>query len=144
MEKSKYYRDQCKAYEKEANKYGKNIDELQKIKNMLLNQFYDEQSNVNKELNDLKNDLNKAVRHDSGFSAKISQCEWHKEKVSTADSNLKNAINALENEIATLGGKKMTAEQNYNTQLNNYNTAKQEEKNKLIAALTGGTGSGGR
>lgn len=144
MEKSKYYRDQCKAYEKEANKYGKNIDELQKIKNMLLNQFYDEQSNVNKELNDLKSDLNKAVRYDSGFSAKISQCEWHKEKVSTADSNLKNAINALENEIATLGGKKMTAEQNYNTQLNNYNTAKQEEKNKLIAALTGGTGSGGR
>jgi len=128
MANSSYYYNQYKKYKAQASNYDKNIQTLTKIKDNLTNNFYDEQSNVNKELSDLKDDLNKAVRHDSSFLTIASGCESYKEKSSTADSDLNNVIIALENEIAALNGKKTTAEQNRDAQYQSYSTKKQEER----------------
>lgn len=128
MASSSYHYKQYQFYKKQAQQYEKNLSALTSIKNDLTGSFYDEQGNVNKELNDLKEDLNKAVRHDSKFDTIASNCELYKEKSTTADGHLNNTVIALENEIASLNGKKLTAEQNRDAEYCNYERAKQEEE----------------
>lgn len=135
MARSSYYYDQYNSYKKEASECDKNIKTLIKIRDSLTSDFYDEQSNVNKELSDLKDDLKKSVRHDSKFSVIASECESHKEKSTTADADLNSAVIALENEIATLNQKKSVAEQNRDTQYRSYTTAKQEERQEWLDSL---------
>lgn len=135
MANSNYYHNQYNSYKSEMSGYDKNLKALIKIKDSLVNDFYDEQSNVNKELNDLKDDLNKSVRHDYNFNVIASGCESYKEKVTTADTNLNSVVIALENEINSLSAKKSIAEQNMNTQYQNYNNAKEEERRAWIESL---------
>lgn len=135
MANSSYYYKQYKTYKDQASKYDKNIKTLTKIKDSLTNNFYDEQNNVNRELNDLKEDLNKAVRHDSKFLTIASECEFYKEKSITADNDLNNVIIALENEIAALDGKKITSEQNRDAQYQNYSTKKNEERQEWLNSI---------
>lgn len=132
---SSYYYGQYNSYKKEASRYDKNIKALIKIRDSLTSDFYDEQSNVNKELSDLKDDLKKSVRHDPKFSVIASECESYKEKSTTADANLNCAVIALENEIATLNQKKSVAEQNRDAQYRSYTTAKQEERQAWLDSL---------
>ncbi len=135
MANSGYYYNQYNSYKTQATGYDKNIKALIKIKENLINDFYDEQSNVNKELSDLKDDLNKSVRHDSKFTVIASGCESYKEKSTTADTNLNSVIIALENEIASLNNKKRTAEQNRDAQYQRYNTEKQQERQAWLDSL---------
>jgi hypothetical protein len=135
MANSGYYYNQYNSYKTQAAGYDKNIKALIKIKENLINDFYDEQSNVNKELSDLKDDLNKSVRHDSKFTVIASGCESYKEKSTTADTNLNSVIIALENEISSLNNKKRTAEQNRDAQYQRYNTEKQQERQAWLDSL---------
>lgn len=135
MANSSYYYSQYNSYKAQVSDYDKNINALTKIKDSLVNDFYDEQSNVNKELSDLKEDLKKSVRHDSKFITIASECETYKEKSTTADVNLNSVVIALENEIADLGGKKTTAEQNRDAQYQSYRTAKQQEYQDWLNSL---------
>lgn len=66
---------------------------------------------MNKELNDLKDDLNKAVRHDNSWDTIASQSELYKEKASTADGNLNSAIDYLDAEISSLTSQKVLQKQ---------------------------------
>lgn len=128
MASSSYHYGKYQEYKKLAQRYEKNISTLTGIKNDLTGSFYDEQGDVNKELDDLKEDLNKAVRHNPKFSVIASGCAAYKEKSTTADGCLNNAVVALEDEIASLNTKKITAEQNRDTEYQNYQEAKRREE----------------
>ena len=127
MANSTYHYSQYQSYKSQAIGFGKNVKTLERIKNSLTSDFYDEQEAVNRKLNELKDDLKQAVRHDAKVDTIANDCELYKEKSTTADKNLNGAVVALENEIASLNSKKTTAEQNRDTQYQNYTTAKQAE-----------------
>ena len=59
---SSYYNDLYKQYKKEADGYQKDIRILTDIRDRISGDFRDEQNSVNKELSDLRSDLEKAVR----------------------------------------------------------------------------------
>lgn len=135
MANSSYYYGQYKAHKKKVNVLNSNIFNLLSIKNSLEVDFHDEQSSVNKELDDLKDDLNKAVRHDYKFANIASQSNSYKEKGSTADVNLNSGICALENEIATLNNQKLTANNNMNQNYQMYLTKKEEERQAWLESI---------
>ena len=128
MADSNYYYRQYKSYKNQTNSLQDNINKLTAIKNSLVGEFYDEQSDVNKKLDDLKEDLNRAVRHDAKFNTIASTCNSYKEKGSTADADLNNIICALENEIAALNNQRSTAEYNMNQNYQQYQTKREEEQ----------------
>lgn len=135
MARSNYYYDQWKYYDKQVTGYDKNIQELTRIKNILMGDFYNKQNNVNRELGKLRENLNKSVRHDLRFSQSANECELHREKSTTADVNLNRAVIALENEVALLNGKKIRSQQSRDLQYQNYKNAKQKEYQAYLDSL---------
>lgn len=133
---SNYYYQLYLKYKKEAEDYAENIKELKAIKNSLTGDFYDEQRNVNVELEDLKEDLKKSVRHDSKFTSTASECLNQKEKTATADRNLNQVIVALENEISALETKKIMAEASRDTNYRQYEREKRAELEEATKALS--------
>ena len=135
MANSSYYYSLYKKEKENANAYSKNSSSLQTILNRLTGEFYDEQSSVNSELDDLKEDLNKAVRHLSKFSIIVNDCYTYKEKVSTADTYLNSAVDSLEDEIASLNSRQITAEQNRDYYYNRYKEEKEKERQEFLNSL---------
>ena len=135
MANSSYYYSMYKKEKEKAKTQSKDISSLQTILNRLTGEFYDEQSNVNRELDDLKEDLNKAIRHLSKFNIIVNDCYSYKEKTSTADSSLNSAIDSLENEIASLNSKQATAEQNRDYYYNKYKEEKEKERQEFLNSI---------
>ncbi len=135
MANSSQYYNWYKQERDKADNYSKNINELQNIKNALSNNFNDEQSNVNGEFEDLKGDMNNAVRHDVSFDIIVNECYSHKEKGTTADTYLSGAITDLENEIASLNSKRSTAESNRDYNYRKYKEKKEEERQAFLDSL---------
>lgn len=127
MASSGYYYRQYNECGKKIQVLDKNISELSKIRNSLTGDFYDEQSNVNKELDDLEEDLQKSVRHDSKFAVIASSCNSYKEKASTADKDLGSAVTSLESEIASLESKKRNLEAERDENWRRYRQEKERE-----------------
>ncbi len=135
MANSSYYYSMYKKEKEKAKTQSKDISSLQTILNRLTGEFYDEQSNVNRELDDLKEDLNKAVRHLSKFNIIVNDCYSYKEKTSTADSSLNSAIDSLENEIASLNSKQAITEQNRDYYYNKYKEEKEKERQEFLNSI---------
>ena len=135
MANSTYYNNLYKQYKNTASSLQKNIDALKKIRNGLSSDFFDEQRNVNQELNDLKEDLQKATRHDNSWNTIASQCESYKEKASSADGNLDPAMDYLDAEICSLESQKSTAESNRDQAYSNYKSKKDEEYKAWLESL---------
>jgi prefoldin subunit 5 len=136
MAKSSYYYSQYKNFKNQADGFNKNKSSLEKIKQTLTDNFYDEQNDVNYLLTALKTNLNNAVRHDNKYYNNCCSCDRNKERTSYSDGKLSNAIIALENEIGSLNQKANTAQQNCDMQYNNYSSAKQDEWQKWLDSLT--------
>lgn len=137
MADSKFFDNQYKSYKNQVKSLQKDLTKLIRIRDSLTGDFFDEQSNVNKELDDLKEDLDKAVRHDGAFSSIASSCHAYKEKGSTADSGLSSAIYAIESEIAQISNQKTTAEGNMQQSYQQYQAKKTEERQKMLEQLKG-------
>ncbi|MGN0317020.1 MAG: hypothetical protein ACI4E1_03690 [Lachnospira sp.] len=135
MANSNYYYNLYKQYKNTVLSLQKYINYLTKIRDGISSDFYDEQRNVNQELNDLKEDLKKATRHDSSWDTITSQCESFKEKASTADGNLDSAIDYLDAEIRSLCSQKSTAESNRDQAYRNYQCKKDEEYKAWLESL---------
>lgn len=135
MANSNYYYGLYTKYKKEAEDYAENIEDLKNIKNCLTSEFYDEQKSVNGEVDDLTEDLNKAVRYDYKFPYNAKECEKTKEKTSSADRNLSNVITAIENEMGSLEMKKKVAEQNRDSNYRQYESQKRAEMEQLAKIL---------
>lgn len=132
MADSKFFDNQYRSYKNQVKSLQKDLTMLIRIRDSLTGDFFDEQSNVNKELDDLMEDLNKAVRHDGKFSSIASSCNAYKEKGSTSDSGLSSAISAIESEIAQLNNQKSTAEGNMEQSYQQYQAKKTEERQKML------------
>lgn len=128
MASSSYYYNLYRKYKKEVEELEENIKSLTEIRNSISGDYYDEQSAVNKELNNLKEDLKKSIRHDSMWNNIALQCETYKEKSSSADSNLRSSMDYLDSEIQSLNAKKNTAIYNRDKAYKKYLEKKEEER----------------
>lgn len=135
MEGSSYYNNLYKQQKKDVKEFSRNTEVLKKILNTLTRDFYDEQSDVNGELDDLKEELNKAVRHDAKFNILANESYLYKEKSTTADTYLDSVVVSLENEIASLNSKKASAEQNMDYYHLKYEEKKEEERQQFFDSI---------
>lgn len=135
MEGSSYYNNLYKQQKKDVKEFSRNTEVLKKILNTLTRDFYDEQSDVNGELDDLKEELNKAVRHDAKFNILANESYLYKEKSTTADTYLDSVVVSLENEIASLNSKKASAEQNMDYYHSKYEEKKEEERQQFFDSI---------
>lgn len=132
MANSGYYRNLYKQFEQEAEDYGKDIEKLEQIKKNLSGDLYDEQLAVNREINDLVEDLKKGVRHNSVFTNKADDLKENKEKSSFDDASLGAAISSLESEISVLQNKKRNAEQKRDEAKRKYEEEKERERQEIL------------
>lgn len=135
MANSSYYYRLYKQYKNTVSSLQKSIESLNKIRNGISSDFWDEQRNVNQELNDLKEDLQKATRHDNSWNTIASQCESYKEKASTADGKLDSAIDYVDAEIHSLVSQKSNAEGNRDQAYINYKREKEAEHQAWLESL---------
>lgn len=110
MAASSYYYDLYKQKKKDANSYDGNLKDLRKILSNLTDNMSDKIRAVNNELEDLKSDLNKGIRHNASFTSRASAVNAEKEKAVTADSLLSAAVRELQEEISRVNGLKNQAE----------------------------------
>ena len=105
---SQYYSDYL-SHKADVMKCDQDMRTLTGIKNSLSGDFSDRQNSVNGEIDELKEALNRAVRYDPKFQTIASEGEAQKEKDTSADSKLNDAVINLENEIADLNNKRSMA-----------------------------------
>lgn len=127
MADSSYYYDKYIEYKNKASEYEKNISSLQSIKDNLARNFYDEQKNVNGELGDLKDDLQKAVRYDTSFNQVIADLDDFEEAKTEQDGDLGKTLTNLGEEISALDKKKQSAEGSRDYYYKEYKDAKDRE-----------------
>lgn len=106
---SEYYYKKYKTKKSSVKTYENNIKALEKIRNALTDNMYDEIRSVNNELDALMEDLKKSVRHNATFTSRANSFSWQKEKAVTADGCLSVSVNELNEEISSLTAKKNQA-----------------------------------
>lgn len=116
-------------------KLKENINSLNSIRNKILNNFDDEQRNVNKKIGNLQDDLDKAVRHDETWKDITSICEDDKENNSESDVNLKAALESLDAELSSLSIQKENAESERDQAYKDYEREKDEEYRRWVESL---------
>lgn len=117
-------RDDVRAYESDSR-------DLSRVLSNLTDTMGDEIRAVNLELEDLKSDLSKSIRHNSGFSSSVSLATSEKEKVVTADPLLSVAVQELQEEIYRLSELKNAAINEREYYYGKYMTKKEEERKKF-------------
>lgn len=135
MQSSGQYYSEYLSHKADVMRYDQNIRTLTAIKNSLSGDFFDKQNRVNSELDELKEALNRAVRYDPKFQTIASECEAQREKDTSADSNLNDAVINLENEIADLNNKRSMADQQANQSYQDFLTAQREEHEAWLNSL---------
>ena len=132
MANSSYYYNLYKQKKSAVKSYEDDIGDLRKALNNLTDTMGDEIRAVNNELEDLKSDLNKAIRHNAKFTSRTNAVTSEKEKTVTADPNLSVAVRELEEEISRLSGLKTTAANDRDYYYRKYKEKKEEERRELL------------
>lgn len=132
MASSSYYYNLYKQKKNAVRSYDDDIGDLRKALNNLTDTMNDEIRAVNNELEDLKSDLNKAIRHNAKFTSRANAVTSEKEKAVTADSNLSVAVRELEEEISRLGRLRTTAINDRDYYYRKYKEKKEEEQSELL------------
>ena len=132
MASSNYYYNLYKQKKNAVKSYDDDIEDLRKALSNLTDTMSDEIRAVNNELEDLKSDLNKAIRHNAKFTSRANAVTAEKEKVVTADPNLSVAVRELEEEISRLSGLRTTAINDRDYYYRKYKEKKEEERRELL------------
>lgn len=132
MASSSYYYNLYKQKKSAVKSYDDDIGDLRKALNNLTDTMNDEIRAVNNELEDLKSDLNKAIRHNAKFTSRANVVTSEKEKAVTADPNLSVAVRELEEEISRLSGLRTTAINDRDYYYRKYKEKKEEERRELL------------
>ena len=130
MASSSYYYNLYKQKKNAVKSYDDDIDDLRKALSNLTDTMNDEIRAVNNELEDLKADLNKSIRHNSKFTSRANAVT--SEKAVTADPNLSVAVRELEEEISRLNGLRTTAINDREYYYQKYKEKKEEERRELL------------
>lgn len=132
MASSSYYYNLYKQKKSAVKSYDDDIGDLRKAMSNLTDTMSDEIRAVNNELEDLKSDLNKAIRHNAKFTSQANAVTAEKEKAVTADSNLSVTVRELEEEISRLSGLRTTAINDRDYYYRKYKEKKEEERRELL------------
>lgn len=132
---SSYYYDKYKENRDKVRSYEGDLKELKRALDNLTGSMDDEIRNVNQELEDLKSDLGKSIRHNSRFTSSMNEITCEKEKGVTADTDLSIVIRELEEEISRLEHQKNTAANHQESYYQQYETKKNEERQAFWDSL---------
>lgn len=135
MADSSYYYNRYKDRKNEVKMFDSQLTALRKALTNIADTMSDEINAINKELEDLKNDLNRSIRHNYLFTARANAITSNKEKGVSSDPVLGVAIKNLENEIIGIEHRRTNAanERDYYYQL--YLNKKEEEKKELLSKI---------
>ena len=132
MASSSYYYNLYKQKKKEVSSYDGDIKELNKVLSNLTDTMNDEIRAINAELDDLKSDLNKSIRHNATFTSRANGTTSEKEKAVTADSRLSRVVQEIEEEITRVNGLRTTAVNDRGYYWNQYERKKEEERQEFL------------
>lgn len=132
MASSSYYYNLYKQKKNAVKSYDNDIGDLRKALSNLTDTMYDEIRNVNNELEDLKSDLNKSIRHNSKFTSRANAVTAEKEKTVTADPHLSIAVRELQEEISRINGLRSQAVTDRDYYYQKYKDKKEEERRELL------------
>lgn len=128
MASSSYYKKKYKEKRKEAEDYKDKKGDINTILKNLRDSMGDEIRAVNNELDALKNDLDKSVRHDSVFSGNSNIASSKKESSIASDAKLSVAVSRLEDEVARLEKLRQQALEDEEYYYEKYLDAKERER----------------
>lgn len=128
MADSSYYYDLYKRKRDDVRTYESDSKDLGKALSNLTDTMGDEIRAVNTELEDLKSDLTKSIRHNSRFSSCANLVTSEKEKAVTADPLLSVAVRELQEEISRLDKLKTAAINEREYYYGKYKAKKEEER----------------
>ena len=132
MASSSYYYNLYKQKKNDVKSYEGDLKDIQKALDNLTDTMNDEIRAINNELEDLKSDLNKSVRHNSTFTSRANTVTTEKEKTVTADSHLSIAIRELQEEISRLNSLRLQAITDRDDYYQKYKDKKEEERQELL------------
>lgn len=132
MASSSYYYDLYKQKKSAVKSYDGDLKDLQKALDNLTDTMYDEIRAVNNELEDLKSDLNKSIRHNSKFTSRANAVTAEKEKAVTADPHLSVAVRELQEEISRINGLRIQAITDRDHYYQKYKDKKEEERREFL------------
>ncbi|MCI3924740.1 hypothetical protein MO973_31480 [Paenibacillus sp. TRM 82003] len=135
MASSSYYYDLYTKKRREVEKYEDDLKDIKKILGNLTDDLFDEISGVNNELDRLKTDLTKSVRHNAAFTSRANAVENEKEKSVGLDSHLSMTRDALEDEVARVDRLRSEAISDRDHYYDRYREEKEEEERAERAAL---------
>lgn len=135
MASSSYWYNLYKGKRDLVKKYEGRIKELKTVLSNLQDNLWDEIRAVNNEIDDLKEDLNKGVRHNARFTSRANSLGSEKEKAASADTALRTSINEVDSEITRLTSLKNGAVTERDDYYRKYETAKEEERQERLKAL---------
>lgn len=132
MASSSYYYNLYKQKKSAVKSYDGDLKVLQKALDNLTDTMNDEIRAINNELEDLKSDLNKSVRHNSKFTSRANAVTAEKEKTVTADPHLSIAVRELQEEISRINGLRSQAITDRDYYYQKYKDKKEEERRELL------------
>lgn len=132
MAGSSYYYNLYKQKKSAVKSYDGDLKDLQKALDNLTDTMNDEIRAINNELEDLKSDLNKSVRHNSKFTSRANAVTAEKEKTVTADPHLSIAVRELQEEISRINRLRSQAITDRDYYYQKYKDKKEEERRELL------------
>lgn len=132
MADSGYYYNRYWQKKKEVNSYEGDLNDLRKALSNLTDTMNDEIRAINNELEDLKSDLNKGVRHNARFTTRANAVTAEKEKVVTADAQLSIVVRELQEEISRVNNLKNSAVNDRDYYYRKYKEKKEEERKAFL------------
>ncbi len=131
MADSSYYYNLYKKKRDAVKSYDGDLKDINKALSNLTDKMGDEIRAVNRELEDLKSDLNKSVRHNSSFTSCANGLTAEKEKAVTADALLRVAVSELQEEISRINGLRNTAVDDRDYYYRKYKEKKEQEREEF-------------
>ena len=135
MAQSDYYKSQYNANKTKAKNLGKNEECLERIYNALVNNMSGKICDVNNELENIKTEMKKGVRHNGTYTSRANVVSNSHEKGTSADSELHVAISALDDELRDVRRKKATAISNRDSYQRQYKDKRKEERQEFLNNL---------
>lgn len=135
MRSSSYYYNLWNQHRTQSRKYQGWIDELTPIKSRLENNFNDDVNRVNKEIDELQEDLKNSVRMNDIFTSNAEELDNKKEKNAKGDSRLSAAISSIGDELTSLRAKKAEEDRAADQARRDYERALEEERREAEEAL---------
>lgn len=138
MASSSYYHNLYRKKKDEVDQYDDDLRDLNRILESMSWDLPAQIMDVNYEFDGLKEDLNKAVRHNTLFTNRANAFENKKEKSVGLDRDMSTSQNAIEDEVARVTNLRSQAISSRDYYYDKYREKKDEERAELLNKIFGG------